>query len=579
MKLLLLLICFLLIGCNADAVADDKRDADTASRTIAESMESTESMEIIESNPDPYEIVVDIPEAVIAKGRDYQWYGDDTWTDYTIEADISNLERDGDYQWWNFQFRIRNADGKYYYTYITGSEIQLKESITWNDAHAIGNADTSPLTGTVHYKFVVEGETITCYLNHSETPAFIYTNDTNPEIMNKLSYGGVGWAVEDATCVIENFKITRKILNGDDKMKVPSAAVTAIKTPVAGVYPQGMFKYNRGLYNETLEWNPHVSDVFKPDTAYTATITLVPTNPQRTFDGVELSAIEGLPSENEGVTDITSKIVDDNMVITINFEKTGSDTAPFGGLLFEDNFDGTEIDLTKWQEPSKYNMLRQGRSAWDKNMTSLDGNGHLILGVKRNPDIAAYYKVTQPELVDNFISGGALRSRAAFENTYGYYEASIKFPVAKGTWGAFWLFADCVFNPEHEGVDGTEIDIIESIGNEKGESSSNIHWNGYGDAHKAAGSGTFDVDIYDGEFHTFALDWSPDEYVFYIDDKEMWRVDGGADFKNSGICQNPLYLKLTVEGAEFAGALPADWDYSEMVVDYVRVYNQPKFLK
>ena len=563
--LILFLLCFLIIGCAADT-----KPAETAETTVTETVTVTEE-------PDPYEVVVDIPEAVVAKGRDYEWYGDDTWTDYIVEADISNMARDGDYQWWNFQFRLRHADGKYYYTYITGSEIQLKESITWNDSYASASADTSPFTGTVHYKFVVEGETVTCYLNHSETPAFSYTNDSNPEIMDKLSYGGAGWAVEDATCVIENFKITRINLNGDDKMKVQSAAVSAIKTPAAGVYPQGMFKYNRGLYNETLEWNPHISDVFKPDTVYTATVTLAPVNPQRTFEGVELSDIQGLPTEN--VTDISSKVVDDSMVISIVFDKTGSDIVPSGDLLFEDNFDGTEIDLTKWQEPSKYNMLRQGRSAWDKSMTSLDGNGHLILGVKRNPDMAAKYKVTEPKLVDNFISGGALRSRAAFENTYGYYEASIKFPVAKGTWGAFWLFADCVFNPEHEGVDGTEIDIIESIGNEKGESSSNIHWNGYGDAHKATGSGTFDVDIYDGEFHKFALDWSPDQYVFYIDDIEMWRVDGGAAFKNSGICQNPLYLKLTVEGAEFAGELPKDWDYSEMVVDYVRVYNQPKFLK
>ena len=563
--LLLFLLCLIITGC-----ASDIEPMGTIETTTAVAAEEIKIDDI-------YEVAVDIPEAVTAKGQDYQWYGDDTWTDYIIEADISNLARDGDYQWWNFQFRFRNADGKYYYTYITGSEIQLKESVTWDASHASANADTSPLTGTVHYKFIVEGETVTCYLNHSETPAFSYTNDSNPEIMDKLSYGGAGWAVEDATCVIENFKITRKILNGDDKMKVQSAAVTNIKPPVAGVYPQGMFKYNRGLYNETLEWNPHVSDVFKPDTVYTAKVTLTPVNPQRTFEGVELSDIDGLPDEN--VTGVTSEVIEGSMVITIVFDKTGSDIVPFGGLLFEDNFDGTEIDLSKWQAPSKYEMLRQGRSAWDKNMTSLDGNGNLVLGVKRNPAAAAKYKVTDPNLVDNFISGGALRSRAAFENTYGYYEASIKFPVAKGTWGAFWLFADCVFNPEHEGVDGTELDIIESIGNEKGESSSNIHWNGYGDAHKAAGSGTFNVDIYDGEFHIFALDWSPDEYVFYIDDKEMWRADGGADFKNSGICQNPLYLKLTVEGAEFAGELPKDWDYSEMVVDYVRVYNQPKYLK
>ena len=568
-KLALILLCliFIISSCDSDT---EVQDTETTTET-------TTAEVIYEAVEDEYEVVVDIPEAVIAKGRDYEWYGDDTWTDYTIEADISNLAVDGDYQWWNFQFRFRHADGKYYYTYITGEQVQLKESITWNDAHAIGNASTSPITGKTHYKFVIEGETITCYLNHNETPAFTFTNDTDPTIMDKLSYGGAGWAVEDATCTIENFKITRKIMKGDDKMLINSASVNQVKAPVAGVYPQGMFNYNRGLYKETLEWTPHISDVFAADTTYTATITLAPVNSARTFDGVPLSDIGGLPTEN--VADITSEIVNDSMVIKITFDKTGSEIIPFGELLFEDNFDGTEIDLTKWQDPVKYEMLRQGRSAWDKSLTSLDGNGNLILGVKRNSAAAAKYKVTDPKLVDNFISGGVLRSRGAFENTYGYYEASIKFPVVKGTWGAFWLFADCVFGTENEGVDGTEIDIIETIGNEKGETSCNIHWNGYGDAHKSTGSGVFDAGVYDGEFHKFALDWSPDEYIFYVDDVEVWRVDGGADFKNSGICQNPLYLKLSVEGADFAGSIPDGWDYSEMVVDYVRVYNQPKFLK
>ena len=56
--------------------------------------------------------------------------------------------------------------------------------------------------------------------------------------------------------------------------------------------------------------------------------------------------------------------------------------------------------------------------------------------------------------------------------------------------------------------------------------SHNIHWNGYGKdlpgerlragATARAGDG----------YHTFGLDWSPKEYVFYTDGKVTWRVDG-----------------------------------------------------
>ena len=98
-----------------------------------------------------------------------------------------------------------------------------------------------------------------------------------------------------------------------------------------------------------------------------------------------------------------------------------------------------------------------------------------------------------------------------------------------------------------------------------------------GDKHKSIGSDekykSAPVNIYDGEFHTFALYWTPSEYIFYVDDHEFWRVDGGRKFQNCGINKNPNYIKLTVESAPWAGAIPADFTEAEMTVDYVRVYQ------
>jgi hypothetical protein len=54
-------------------------------------------------------------------------------------------------------------------------------------------------------------------------------------------------------------------------------------------------------------------------------------------------------------------------------------------------------------------------------------------------------------------------------------------------------------------------------------------------------------------------------------------VDGGVQFKNSGINQNPNYIKLTMESGEFSGAIPEDFSSGEMLVDYVRIYNQPQY--
>ena len=72
---------------------------------------------------------------------------------------------------------------------------------------------------------------------------------------------------------------------------------------------------------------------------------------------------------------------------------------------------------------------------------------------------------------------------------YGYYEASIKFPYAPGTWGAFWMMCGNVSGVDGSAADGVEIDIIESIGNDWGACNSALHWDGYGDDHKQVSSG------------------------------------------------------------------------------------------
>ena len=115
------------------------------------------------------------------------------------------------------------------------------------------------------------------------------------------------------------------------------------------------------------------------------------------------------------------------------------------------------------------------------------------------------------------------------------------------------------------GRDGTEIDIVE-IPWRDGKVTMNLHWDGYEKDHKSAGTSMTLPQLTEG-FHDYGLLWSPDEYVFYIDGKEVWRSKAG------GVSQVPEYLKLTEEIGTWGGdirkaELP---DYFE--VDYVRVYD------
>lgn len=67
-------------------------------------------------------------------------------------------------------------------------------------------------------------------------------------------------------------------------------------------------------------------------------------------------------------------------------------------------------------------------------------------------------------------------------------------------------------------------------------------------------------------FHTFSLWWKADEYVFYVDGKETWKTDAG------GVCQVPLYIKLSDEIGKWGGDIAKAKLPDRFVVDYVRVY-------
>ena len=224
-------------------------------------------------------------------------------------------------------------------------------------------------------------------------------------------------------------------------------------------------------------------------------------------------------------------------------------------LLFEDTFEGTEIDSRKWIQSRE--QWRQGKlNRWDHRMSYLDGCGHLVLRAEWDAE-------------QGIVRSGAIDSRGKFHCGYGYYEASICFPTAPGTWGAFWM----MFGHVMAGGTGVEVDVVESIRNEEDQCSSAMHWGGYREHHKMLNSGAqYHLGIYDGKFHTFALNRTKEGHTFYIDGKEIWHVSP-EEFHTR---PTKGFLLLSVEAAEWAGAgteasiksLPA-----EMLVEYVRVYK------
>ena len=224
-------------------------------------------------------------------------------------------------------------------------------------------------------------------------------------------------------------------------------------------------------------------------------------------------------------------------------------------LAFEDNFDGTELDTDKWERCPEW-QRQDLNNYWSDEMSYLDGEGNLIIGMKYD------------EASDRYLSGG-IRSKGKFEQTYGYYEIRCSINNVPGYWTAFWLMGESVADTTLGGRNGTEIDIMETPYYDTGEIQNSLNWDGYGAQHKVSWN-VVKRNVYDGKYHTFALLWTNKEYVFYTDGEETWRTNAK---EAQGTCQVPLYMKITSEMGSWAKGLDNSRLPDYMKTDYVRVYT------
>lgn len=221
-------------------------------------------------------------------------------------------------------------------------------------------------------------------------------------------------------------------------------------------------------------------------------------------------------------------------------------------LTFEDNFTGDSIDKTKWEYcPESRRQDIGGR--WSNSMTEVK-DGNLILKASIREDGTPI--------------SGAIRSAGLFTQAYGYFECRMKWHKTTGFWGAFWMMCGDVGKVDGSAVSGAEIDIIESGERARDGVNHAIHWDGYGEAHKSVSKNIYGTDQYDGGWHTYALQWTESEYIFYIDGEETWRTS------EPGICNKPGYLKLTAEFGSWAKPIVPEELPDCVRVDWVRVYRK-----
>ena len=239
-------------------------------------------------------------------------------------------------------------------------------------------------------------------------------------------------------------------------------------------------------------------------------------------------------------------------------------------LVFEDEFDGDTLNRSVWG-PHYSEGIRKG-GYWSMDQASVK-DGNLIIRTEYKED---------GKFGPGWYSCG-MDTNGRYGKKYGYFECRAILPRGKGMWSAFWLFNSNVNKVNGHGREGTEIDVFESPysflpGKMSYRVTSNLHYNGYEmkTKYKNVAISRLDNDPYEN-YNTYGLLWTPDEYVFFVNGREVGRSSFG------GVSQEPEFMILSCEVDGAAGVPTFGWSgkidqngqnfAADFIVDYVRVYE------
>ena len=249
--------------------------------------------------------------------------------------------------------------------------------------------------------------------------------------------------------------------------------------------------------------------------------------------------------------------------------------APAPGIVWQDEFDGpagATFDRVKWTADTGGsgfgNQERQFYTIRPENV-ALDGNGHLVITARVDSGYSCWYGACS-------YSSARLKTQGVFAHAYGRFEARLRVPHGQGLWPAWWMLGTNI-----AGVgwpQSGEIDVMENIGREPNIVHGTVHGPGYSGASGIGRADTLAQGAYADDFHVFAISWQPQEIRWTVDGRQYNRLTpadlpAGANW----VFDHPFFLLLNVAvGGSWAGDPDASTTFpQQMVVDYVRVYNEP----
>ncbi len=235
-------------------------------------------------------------------------------------------------------------------------------------------------------------------------------------------------------------------------------------------------------------------------------------------------------------------------------------------LSWADEFNGTALDLGNWAPQVGVGSTVSGNAELQY-YTARPQNIQVSNGSLKIIALAENYG-------GNAYTSARMQTKGIADWLYGRMEARIKLPVAQGMWPAFWMLPTASYYGSWPR--NGEIDIMELVGLEPSKAYGTIHTHD-NDAVKTFSSVyTLPTGTFADDFHVFAMEWSPNEIKFFVDNILYSTKTNTTVSPYPWVFDKPFFLLLNLAiGGPWALAPDATTTFPQtMEVDYVRVYQK-----
>ena len=232
-------------------------------------------------------------------------------------------------------------------------------------------------------------------------------------------------------------------------------------------------------------------------------------------------------------------------------------------LVWKDDFDKEEIDITKWTK------IPKNTADWGNYMTSDPkcydlSKGKLYLKGIVNSDTISD---SRP-----FLTGG-IYTKGKFAFQYGKIEIRAKLESAKGAWPAIWMLAEDKKYGSYP--KNGEIDIMEHLNFDDiiYQTTHSYYTLELKEKDNPPYYKTIKVDT--EQYNVYGLEWYPDKLVYTLNGNETYTYPKleGVDASQWPFDQ-PFYILIDQQlGGSWVGKANSDDLPVQMIIDWVKVYQ------